>query len=76
MKSNKTKTALTIASLLVAILIFGFSYAFGTQETPKVVVSEPEFEFSSVPEGAVVIHEFVIQNRKEQTLTIFEVRSS
>jgi len=72
MKSNKTPSAIW----MVTLLVFGFSYAFGTQEVVEVFVNEPEFEFDPVPEGAEVTHAFIIQNPKEQMLLIKEVISS
>lgn len=41
---------------------------------PRIVVEEPEFDFQTVKEGAVVTHTFHVLNRGNEPLRILSVR--
>ncbi len=42
---------------------------------PKAYLPQSVFEFQPVPEGAEVVHEFVMYNRGDEPLDILKVKS-
>lgn len=43
---------------------------------PKIVLAEPYYDFGRIPADKIVSHDFVITNAGNQTLEIYDVRSS
>ena len=63
---------------IVALLIaFSSAVCFGAEKdaAPSVFFPESQYEFSPVLDGAEVVHDFVIQNKGNATLTVDRVKT-
>ncbi|MBN2468567.1 MAG: DUF1573 domain-containing protein [Deltaproteobacteria bacterium] len=90
MKMNSLKkSVLIISTLLFSISSLMPCFAHGEQpenvlpadktagvESPRAVAWETRYEFGSVLEGTVVVHQFILENRGTESLSIERVRSS
>ena len=63
-----------IAALLIA---FSSAVCFGAEKdaTASVFFPESQYEFSPVLDGTKVVHDFVIQNKGNATLTVDRVKT-
>ncbi len=63
-----------MAALLIA---FSSAVSFGAEKdaAPSVFFPESQYEFSPVLDGAEVVHDFVIQNKGDATLTVDRVKT-
>ncbi|NQT10481.1 MAG: hypothetical protein HQ573_04830 [Desulfobacteraceae bacterium] len=70
------KLKVTMAALFCLLLFAIHSNAENiTGEKPVAFLPEQTFEFEPVIEGAVVIHDFIIQNKGTAPLVIHKVRT-
>ncbi len=71
----RSKAAAVMMVVLCMILFAGSGY--GAQEETKATAFFPEtsYEFPAVLDGAKVTHEFVIQNKGTETLTVEKVKT-
>jgi len=63
---------------IVALLIaFSSAVCFGAEKdaTASVFFPESQYEFSPVLDGTQVVHDFVIQNKGNATLTVDRVKT-
>ena len=66
-----------IALIVIIGLTLSAAVGFGAQEDAGPVAFFPQtvYEFSSVLDGAKVVHEFAVQNKGSATLNIERVRT-
>ncbi len=63
---------------IVALLIaFSSAVCFGAEKdaTASVFFPESQYEFSPVLDGTQVVHDFVVQNKGNATLTVDRVKT-
>jgi hypothetical protein len=60
---------LMIPTVFLAVVLFGLPCG----ATPKAVPVEAVFEFSSLPEGEKITHEFIVRNIGDTDLNITNV---
>ena len=69
----------TIRLVAIAALLTAFSsaFCFGAEKdaAPSAFFPEIQFEFSPVLEEATVVHDFVIQNKGDATLSVDRVKT-
>jgi len=58
--------------ILCVFLAVAFS-ALPCTATPKAVFVDSVFEFSSLPEGEKIVHEFIVKNTGDSDLNILNV---
>ncbi len=60
--------------LIIYILVLSFSISFASSEKkPEAFLPETEFNVNSVSEGAVIEHDFVVENKGTGVLEIYNV---
>ena len=73
---KKYSTVYLLAAAVVAVLVSVAGAADSRPEDlPKAVAPEPRFVFSTVVEGTVVSHDYVIENHGTAPLNILQVRT-
>lgn len=69
----KNKIFLSVAmGCLVTMIVAGWCQA---STGPKASVPETEFRFDTVPDGTIVNHTYVIQNKGDAVLNITKVKT-
>ncbi len=63
------------AGVAVFLVLAGFSLS-QERKGPRISVVEPNFDFGFAPEGAVMVHEYVIRNIGDEDLVIKRVRTT
>ncbi|MBI9088507.1 MAG: DUF1573 domain-containing protein [Desulfobacterium sp.] len=69
------KNMLVVLMALVIVGITGIPGAWAGTSPAKAVVTEPDFSFGTVAEGAKISHTFVIRNEGSETLFIRKVET-
>jgi len=59
--------------IVIAVLFTVFCLPFQVMAEAKLVIDNPVFTFESVPEGALVPHEFIVKNSGDTLLHIENV---
>jgi len=59
--------------IILAVFFFGAIFTLPCSATPKATPVNPVFEFSSLPEGEKIIHDFIIRNTGDTPLNITNV---
>jgi hypothetical protein len=59
--------------IILLVFFFGTVFMLPCSATPKAKPVNPVFEFSSLPEGENIIHEFIIRNTGDTPLNILNV---
>jgi hypothetical protein len=67
---------ITLMALLIFMVSVGTAWANQPdQPAPQLVLDQTEFSFEPVVDGALVNHDFVVQNKGDAVLNIHKVKT-
>ena len=69
------KGLLAFAAAIILILFAATGFGDQNDAGPTAVFPQTQYEFSPVLDGAEVVHEFVVQNKGNATLSIERVKT-
>ena len=73
---ERTKMIRFVASILLGVLVILVALPSTASAEPRLIVTQPTFDFGTVPQGAIVEHQFEIGNGGTGSLKIRKINPS